>query len=48
MLNDWEVLAKMLMLKLPICYSTKVQVVLTRKEIKKKKKKVDKVLDKLG
>lgn len=43
-----EVLTKMLMLKLPICYSTRVQVVLTRKEIKKKKKKVDKVLDKLG
>ena len=36
----------MLMLKLPICYSTRVQVVLTRKEIKKKKKKVDKILAK--
>ena len=38
----------MLMLKLPICYSTRVQVVLTRKEIKKKKKKVDKTIDKSG
>lgn len=48
MLNDWEVLTKMLTLKLPICYSTRVQVVLTRKEIKKKKKKVDKTIDKSG
>lgn len=47
MLNDWEVLTKMLMLKLPICYSTRVQMVLTRKNTKRKKK-VDKTIDKSG
>lgn len=47
MLNDWEVLTKMLMLKFPICYSTRVQMVLTRKNTKRKKK-VDKTIDKSG
>lgn len=47
MLNDWEVLTKMLMLKLPIYWSMCVQMVLTR-EKNKKKKKVDKTIDKSG